>query len=128
LPTPTSSAGSPPRSPLKLLSIFPDGDGRAEPDEYVEFRNVSGDEVDLTGWHLVSVQGNQVFSFPAGKRIASGQTCRLYTNEDHAEHCGINWRSGQAIWANAGDKAELRNAGGLLVDHLCYGDRVGQCP
>lgn len=128
VPTTTPSSSSPTRFPLTLLSVFADGDGRTEPDEYVEFRNVAGEEVDLTGWHLVSVQGDQVFSFPTGKRIAAGQTCRVYTNEDHVEHCGINWRSGQAIWANGGDKAELRNAAGMLVDHLCYGDRVGQCP
>jgi hypothetical protein len=129
LPSATPSTGSPPRYPLQILDILYDGtSGSAEPDEYVELRNVSPDERDLTGWHLISVRGNQVFSFPAGKRIAPGQTCRVYTNEDHPESCGLNWRSGQAIWANGGDKAELRDAGGLLVDHRCYGDREGQCP
>jgi endonuclease/exonuclease/phosphatase family metal-dependent hydrolase len=127
--TPTSSSGSPPRTPLQLLDVFYDGVVNAnEPDEYVSFRNVSNAEVDLTGWHLVSVQGDQRYGFPAGQRIAAGQTCRVYTDELHPEHCGLSWHSGQAIWRNAGDKAELRDGAGRLIDHLCYGDREGECP
>jgi hypothetical protein len=60
--------------------------------------------------------------------MTAGQRCRVYTNEDHPEHCGLNWRSGSGIWNNGGDKAELRNASGHLIDHKCYGDREGECP
>jgi hypothetical protein len=128
-PSPTQAAGSPPRFPLRIDEIHADGAiNPAEPDEHVAFTNVAGETLDLTGWHLVSVQGNQVYSFPDGQRIAAGQTCRVYTDELHPEHCGLSWRSGQAIWRNGGDKAELRDAAGRLVDHACYGDRADDCP
>jgi hypothetical protein len=60
--------------------------------------------------------------------MAAGQACRVYTDEDHPEHCGLNWgRSTQPVWANTGDKAELRDAAGALSDWFCYGDREGDC-
>lgn len=128
-PTPTSEAGRPPRFPIRIDDIFFDGiAGSSEPDEYVEFTNVAGETVDLTGWQLVSVQGNQRYRFPTRATTVAGKTCRVYTNQDDPEFCGFNWRSSAAIWRNAGDKAELRNAAGLLVDHFCYGDWAGQCP
>jgi hypothetical protein len=126
-PGATATPGALPRFPVEIVPpIFYDGvKGQSEPDEYVEIRNASAETVDLTGWHLISIQGNQVYRFPDLFRMGAGQVCRVYTNEDHPDHCGLNWRWGQGIWRNAGDKAELRNASGLLIDAWCYGDR---CP
>jgi endonuclease/exonuclease/phosphatase family metal-dependent hydrolase len=131
-PTPAPSetpGGPPPRTPLRIEEIHYDGDvPTTEGDEHVEIRNVTGADVDLTGWRLVSVQGDQVFHFPAGARIEAGEDCHIYTNEDHPERdCSFNWHSDQAIWRNSGDKAELRDPGGALVDWYCYGNYVGSC-
>ncbi len=96
----------------------------------MEFTNVATESVELTGWQIVSVQGDQHCAFKTRHRIAAGATCRMYTDEYHEEHCGFSCNSGRALWANGGDKAELRNAAGLLVDHYCYGDYLerGECP
>jgi hypothetical protein len=109
--------------------IFYDGvEGSNEPDEYVEIQNVSVQEVDLTGWHLISVQGNQVYNFPDLVRMAPGRVCRVYTDKIVAEHCGLSWHSSQGVWRNAGDMAELRNASGLLIDAWCYGNGCPPTP
>jgi hypothetical protein len=127
--TPSSAA---PRTPLRITELFYDGEvPRVESDEFVEFENVTEEDVDLGGWRLISVRGNdQSFRFPAGSTIEAGQRCRVYTDEDHPElPCAFNWGySSTAIWRNSGDKAELRDPGGALVDHRCYGDYEGQCP
>jgi len=127
--TPTSAAGAPPGTPLKIDTIFFDGEEpMVEGDEFIAFTNVSGGAVFLTGWKIVSVQGNQVFDFPSGFQMAAGQSCRVYTDEDHPEHCGLNWRSPrQGVWANTGDKAEIRDAGGRVIDWYCYGSREADC-
>jgi hypothetical protein len=128
-PTATVPAGGPPRSPIRIDAVFYDGDvPRVESDEYVEITNVTSADVDLTGWRLVSVQGNQEYGFPDGFSMAGGQTCRVYTDEVHPEHCGLSWAwSSSGIWRNSGDKAELRDAAGGLVDWFCFGSYEGQC-
>lgn len=127
--TPTAAAGQPPRAPLRIVDLFFDGEEpQREGDEYIELTNVSAETVFLTGWRIVSVQGPQTYTFPDGASMAAGQTCRVYTDEVHPEHCGLSWGSdAQAVWANAGDKAELYDAGGRLVDWYCYGNRAGEC-
>jgi hypothetical protein len=127
--TPTPGVGGPPRTPLRIDRLFYDGDEpRTEGDEYVELTNVSDAPVTLTGWRLISVQGNQIYRFPAGFAMSAGQTCRVYTNQSHPEHCGLNWgHGGSGIWRNDGDKAELRDAADRLIDHRCYGDWAGDC-
>ncbi len=126
---PTPAAGQPPRTPLRIVALFFDGEEpQREGDEYIELTNVSTETVFLTGWRIVSVQGPQTYTFPDGTRMDAGQTCRVYTDEVHPEHCGLSWGSdAQAIWANAGDKAEIYDAGGRLIDWYCYGNREGEC-
>lgn len=141
-PQPSPSSGPPTAMPtaaggggtgVEIAEIFFNGDiNPEEPDEYVVLRNVLGSRVDLGGWRLISVNpsgvNNQEFRFPAGAGMEAGQVCRVYTGQLHPEHCGFNWGSNQAIWRNAGDKAELRDGAGALVDQFCYGDREADCP
>ncbi|MEO8084645.1 MAG: lamin tail domain-containing protein, partial [Ardenticatenales bacterium] len=125
--SPTPSAGEPPRTPLRITTLFYDGVvPNTEADEYIEVENVTGAPVALGGWRVTSLRGtNQVYAFPASAVIDPGPEgrCRVYTNEDHPERaCSFNWGSAQAIWSNAGDKAELRDASGAVIDHRCYGE------
>lgn len=125
-PTPAAPL---PRFPVRIDTIFFDGDvPRTEDDEYVQITNVSDAEVVLGGWKLVSIEARSetAFDFPASFRMTAGQTCRVYTNQSHPEHCGLNWASSQAIWRNAGDVGELRN-GNTAIDRFCFGDRIGEC-
>ena len=131
--TPVPTVPGVPGTGIDIVDIVFNGDiNPEEPDEYVLLRNVSDKAQDLSGWKLISLNpsglNNPEFSFPAGALMAADQSCRVYTNEVHPEHCGFNWGSLQAIWRNAGDKAELRDGTGALVDAFCYGDRVTECP
>lgn len=128
---PTAAGGG--GAGIEIQDIFFNGDiNPEEPDEYVVLRSTTDGAVDLGGWRLISVNpsgvNNQEFRFPAGASMSAGQSCRVYTNQNHPEHCGFSWGSAQAVWRNAGDKAELRDAGGALVDQFCYGDRLADCP
>ncbi len=126
--TPTTSA-SRPRFPIRIDTIFFDGSvPRTEDDEYAQITNVSPETVSLTGWTMVSIEARSeaTFSFPAAFSMTAGQTCRIYTNESHPEHCGLSWASSQAIWRNDGDVGELRH-GATPIDRFCYGDRIAEC-
>ena len=106
---------------IRITTIFFDGlEPVAEGDEYVEFRNDGANPADLSGWLLISLVGDQRFTFPAGVAITPGQTCRVYTDEFHPEWCGLSFESGVAIWRNSGDEAELRDASGAVIDRYVY--------
>ncbi len=127
-PSPTAPAAGPPRWPLLIEELFYDGqEPGTESDEYIAFRNVASEELELTGWQIVSVRGDQRFRFPLGFQMAPGSVCRVYTNQVHPEHCGLSWQSAQPIWRNSGDKAELRDAAIRLIDWFCYGDMADDC-
>jgi hypothetical protein len=118
--TPTPSATPLPGATgnIDIIHIFYDGTGQSEPDEYVEIRNADIVSIQMQGWTLRD-NANHVFIFP-NFVMASGQVCRVYTNQNHAMWCGFNYGSGSAIWNNSGDCAFLRNGSGTLVDQFCY--------
>ena len=129
-PVPTERPDdAPPASPLRIDELFYDGVvPRVESDEYIEFTNVGDDELDLSNWQIISVQGLQNYKFPDGFKMAKDQQCRVYTDEIHPDQCGLSWgESEQAVWSNTGDKAEIRDPDGTLIDWFCYGNRVGEC-
>jgi len=127
-PTPTRETGTPPAFPMDIITIYYNGAiNPSEPDEYIQITNVSETTVNLSGWQIISVRGDQRYDFPGGFEMAGGQTCRVYTNQSHPEHCGLSWDSNQAVWRNSGDKAEIRDQGGTLIDWYCYGDYEDQC-
>ena len=107
---------------VRITTIFFDGEEpQVEGDEFVEIRNETSEGIDLTGWVLVSVRGNQTYRFPVGASMRAGQTCRVYTNEFHPDWCGFNFEEDRsAVWNNGGDAAELRNAAGAIVDRYEY--------
>ncbi len=108
-------------SEVKIIALFRDGaKGQNEPDEYVEITNTGADSMDLTGWRLVSEVGwdaGQVFVFPPGFILAPQQICRVYTDEDHPEWCGLNFAYRKsAIWSNSKpDAARLYDASDALI-------------
>jgi phosphatidylserine/phosphatidylglycerophosphate/cardiolipin synthase-like enzyme len=118
-PTATPTTHPPTTGNVVITDIFYDGEkGRAEPDEYVEIRNDDTVTIDLRNWTLRD-EANHVFTFPF-HLMQPGQTCRIYTNEDHPEWCGFSYGSGSAIWNNSGDCADLRDSTGRTVDTYCY--------
>ena len=119
--TPEPTVAPPPEKADVVIShIFYDGVvPRVESDEYAEISNRGGAAVDLAGWRLNAGDPGQVFIFPSFT-LQPGQTCRVYTNEDHPEHCGFSFRSGRALWNNKGECGYLYDANGDMVSQYCY--------
>jgi competence protein ComEC len=119
-PTPTQTTAPPPVSSgnIVISSIFYDGSGSREPDEYVEIRNDDAQAIQLQNWTLQDI-ANHVYTFP-NFMIQPAQVCRVYTNQNHPESCGLNYGSGSAIWNNTGDCAYLRNSLSAPIDDYCY--------
>lgn len=115
-PTPTATTAAP--GNVLITTIFYDGNGSQEPDEYVEIRNDGGQAVQLQNWTLRDI-ANHVYTFPA-YLMQPGQTCRVYTNEVHPEWCNFNYGSGVAIWNNTGDCAYVRDMNSSPIDEYCY--------
>jgi competence protein ComEC len=115
-PSPTVTQTGP--ANVKITSIYYDGAGTAEPDEYVEIQNEDTLPVQLQGWSL-SDESNHVFNFPSYVMPPS-QICRVYTNENHPEWCGFNYGSGEAIWNNSHDTATLRDGQGNPMSQYPY--------
>lgn len=109
----TSTSGD-----VRVTFIFADGAGQNEPNEYVRIQNFDSRRINLSGWTLRD-NANHIFTFP-NYTLEPGETCRVYTNEDHPEWCGFNYHSSSAIWNNTGDCAFLRNSAGTLIDEYCY--------
>ena len=118
-PAPTPTA--PPVPGAVVISyVFYDGQaGSTESDEYAEITNQGGSPVNLGGWHLNAGDPGQDFWFPAFE-LAPGQSCRVYTNEDHPETCGFSFDYGRAIWANIGECGYLFDQNGNEVSRYCY--------
>ena len=85
--------------------------------EYIVIKNSGASAVDLTGWKIVSVRGNQSFTFPAFS-LAAGATVKI---GDSASNSGIDfqWLDGGGTWNNSeSDPAELYDSSGQLIDKL----------
>ncbi len=103
---------------IRIDTVFADGSGANEPDEFVTIHSAASVPVGLEGWTLRDNSGH-IFTFP-NFFLQPAQICRVYTNEDHPEWCGFNYASGSAIWNNGGDCAILRNGDGAEVARFCY--------
>lgn len=124
-PTPTLSPtpGYTPPPPhttgnIEIISIFYNGSGTSEPDEYVEIRNNDAFPIQMGNWTLRD-QANHIFTFP-NFIIQVAQVCRIYTNQNHPEWCGFNYGYGSAIWNNTGDCGYLRDSNSNPIDDYCY--------
>jgi len=83
--------------------------------EIVIIKNGGTAEANLTGWKLVSIEGNQTFTFPA-ITLAPGATVKV-TSGSKAQHnppTELKW-TGSYIWNNDEDPGELYDAAGNLV-------------
>ena len=90
-----------------------------ESDEYVEIKNFDNRVIRLGGWKLHDEGVKHTYIFPS-YTMQPGQVCRVYTNENHPEWCGLNWGNGSAIWNNNGDEATLLDSSGAVIDTCSY--------
>ena len=85
--------------------------------EIVAIKNNGNEAVNLQGWQLISVEGNQVFNFP-NVNVAPGKTIYVTSGGDaKSSSNSLEWTKKQ-IWLNAGDAAQLKNAKGEIVSEL----------
>ena len=101
-PTPTTS--------VKIVNKDLDG-------EIVEIKNTGTTSVNMTGWTLVSVEGNQTYTFP-NINIGAGKSIYI-TSGKNAKNTPpyYKWTTAN-IWLNSGDAAILYNAQGQKVSEL----------
>jgi len=122
LSQPTDMPTPPPQQVGKVIirTIFYDGVvPRVESDEYAEIANTANASVNIGGWRLNAGDPGQDFVFPSFD-LQPDQVCRVYTNENHPEHCGFSFGSGKALWNNKGDCGYLYDANGMEVSRYCY--------
>jgi micrococcal nuclease len=87
-------------------------------DEYIEFRNSCTYPVDMTGWTVRDDYGHE-YEFP--EFAATEKTkFRLRTGSGEDTGSDVYWNSGKAVWNNAGDSMEMRNAEGTLILNYEY--------
>lgn len=85
--------------------------------ERARVENVGAQTLDLSGWKIVSLQGNQIFTFPAGTSLPSGSVVTVVSGEraENPQAGELPWLPVANIWRNAGDPGELRNAQDTVV-------------
>ncbi len=80
--------------------------------EYVEITNNSSDNIDMTGWYIVSVKGNQTYNFPDGYTLNSGAKIKVVSNSAEGD---LKWTTDN-VWNNSEeDDAELYDKNGILI-------------
>lgn len=125
-PAPTAPAATPTATsaPGGSSLVIDQLSGTTTP-EFVIVRNVGSSSQDMSGWSLFSVVGSQNYAFP-GFTLAAGASVRVESASSSGSSLPtlLVWTSAN-IWNNTGDKAELRQPGGAVVDSECYGNA---CP
>ncbi len=122
-PTPRPSAeptAAPPPSARGLRIAYLECGGR---DELVLLRHAGGPAIDLAGWQLVSVLGNQRLDFSAGVMRVDDEL-EIHSGPDAPPDATgvIRWRRSY-VWTDE-DVAELRDPSGERVDRLACGEEV----
>ena len=83
--------------------------------EEVVLVNEGSQAVDLSGWVLASVAGDQRLRFPSGTVIEPGTRLVIRSGPEATGGPGVLVWTRQYIWNNQGNPAELRDAQERLV-------------
>ncbi|MCM3723067.1 MBL fold metallo-hydrolase [Solibacillus isronensis] len=86
-------------------------------EEIVVIQNNSNQAVNLEGWELISVEGNQVFNFP-DINLAPGEKLSITSGPNAKTGAATLEWSKRQIWLNSGDAAQLVNTKGEVVSEL----------
>lgn len=97
-------------------------DPQGEYDDWIELRNVTDQEVDLSGWYLSDEPGNpRKWTFPAGTRIPADGYLLVWADEDGTATPGMHASfklaaGGEELFLN--DRDDRLNA---VLDHVSFG-------
>lgn len=115
-PTPTPTPTPVPRPHLVIAELK-----YWSSDEYVKIVNDGTAPQDMTGWRLLSVKGNQSYTFPAGYVLSPGGAVYvhsgLFATSDPPLH--LLWTR-KYVWHDKGDTAVLYDSAGSEVSRLGY--------
>jgi competence protein ComEC len=104
----TSATTTAPVTSTKIVEIVK-VDKKAE---IVTIRNNTSNDINMTGWRLVSVKGNQVFNFPTNYILKANSTITISSGDSAGD---LQWTKAN-VWNNSeSDPAELYN-GTTLID------------
>ncbi|MBI9013894.1 MAG: lamin tail domain-containing protein [Clostridiales bacterium] len=83
--------------------------------EYITIKNTSEEAIDITGYMILSVRGEQSFHFPS--YIIEGNSTVKIGDEDKNSDVNFHWLDGRGTWNNSSsDPAELYDVNGVLID------------
>lgn len=83
--------------------------------EIATIKNNSSEDIDITGWIIVSVTGNQKFTFPSYV-IKSGDEITVTSGKNNKNDGSFYWGKAN-VWNNSkDDPGELYNSEGNLID------------
>lgn len=88
-------------------------------DEDVVIKNNGSSNINMSGWKLMSVDGNQTYTFPNGYKLAAGSTVKVESGSHAINHPPsiLKW-SNAYIWNNKGDIAQLITPQGTPVSTI----------
>lgn len=85
-------------------------------DEVVIIKNSSPQDVNMTGWTLISAKGNQIYHFPEDYVLKSGAIVRIWSGKNARNNPpGDLFWTNDYIWNNDGDTGILKDADGYIV-------------
>lgn len=85
--------------------------------EYIVIKNTGNQAINLSGWRIRSVKGDQNFTFPEYVLEASASV-KVGDSTKNAD-VGFHWLDGRGTWNNSdSDPAELYNSARELVDRF----------
>lgn len=87
--------------------------------EIVGIKNNGKSSINMSGWYLISVEGNQRFDFPDGYVLKPGATVYITSgkNAKNQPPTYLKWTTAN-IWNNSGDMARLYNSQGVKVSEM----------
>jgi len=82
--------------------------------EVIVLENISQEDVNLEGWQIVSVRGDQTYTFDSYV-LKANTTVTIGDGNNNV--VDLHWLDGNGTWSNSkSDPAELYNKKGILVD------------
>ncbi|WP_018963745.1 MBL fold metallo-hydrolase [Coprothermobacter platensis] len=105
---------TPAKSTVKVQIVSKDLAG-----EKVVIKNNGTTDVDMSGWKLISVQGNQTFTFPQGFILRKGASVTVVSGKNAYNNppSVLMWKKAN-MWNNDKDPAKLLNSSGVLVSSV----------
>lgn len=87
--------------------------------EVVQLQNSGSVDVDMTGWKLISTQGNQTFYFPEGFILKAGATIHIVSGKDATDGEGkLKWTNANVHNNDGNDPVELYDSKGQQISHF----------